>query len=272
MLRLSHNEIQEQAFKVLASIADLCDYHGLNYVLMYGTLLGAARHHGFIPWDDDIDIAMPRPDYEKLRALLAGGHDGIRFFDHSTVKNYPYLVGRISSNGTRIHRDDELDCGMGVFVDVYPIDELGDHYHSAVVKAAILGLLSSMYFASTRTKFEPYCNGRFLKKAYVVFARAIGAPRLRRLMGWIVRESKNGLHRRYSGAAVWMTFQSKRNVLPTQYFTELGEIEFNERMFKAPKDYDRLLKDYYGDYMSLPPKDQQKPHHEYEAFYVKSAS
>lgn len=268
MIRLSHDEIQKEAFKVLASIADICDAHGLDYILMYGTLLGAARHQGFIPWDDDVDIAMPRPDYEKLRTILAEGQDGLQFFDQTTAVNYPYLIGRVSLNGTKIHRDDEMDCGMGIFVDVYPIDELGDHYRCAVMKAGILGLLSSMYFASTRTKFEPYSDGRLLKKAYLILSRAIGAPRLGRLLGWVARKSEGGLHQRFSGAAVWMTFQSKRNVLPSEYFTDLGEIEFNGRMFKAPKNYDRLLRAYYGDYMSLPPKDQQKPHHEYEAFYV----
>lgn len=268
MTQLTHDDIQEEAFKVLASIAKLCDEYGLNYLLMYGTLLGAARHRGFIPWDDDIDIAMPRPDYEQLRMHIGDGRDDLRFFDHTTAENYPYLIGRVSSDGTRIHRDDEVGCGMGVFVDIYPIDALGDNYSFAVIKAAILGLLSSLYFASTRTKFKPYCDGARFKKAYVVFARAVGALRLRRLMRLVVNESKTGLNRKYSGAAVWMTLQSKRNVLPTRYFTDLTELEFQGRMFKAPKEYDKLLTDYYGDYMLLPPVDQQKPHHEYRAFYV----
>lgn len=268
MTTLDHSAIQEEAFKVLVFIAELCDKEGLKYVLIYGTLLGAARHGGFIPWDDDVDIAMPRPDYERLRALLAEGSDGVRFFDHTTTDDYPYLIGRVSLDTTRIHRDDELDCGMGVFVDVYPIDNLGNDYRLAVAKAKVLGLLSSLYFASTRTKLEPYCRGSWVRRAYVSVARAIGSRRIRRLLRLFTRESWDGLKKTYVGPAVWMTFQSRRNVLFLRYFTEFTEIEFNGRFFKAPRDFDEMLNAYYGDYMSLPPTEQQKPHHEYEAFYV----
>jgi lipopolysaccharide cholinephosphotransferase len=67
---------------------------------------------------------------------------------------------------------------------------------------------------------------------------------------------------------MWMTIKSKRNVLPLKYFTRFTDIEFNGQIFKAPEDYDEFLSDYYGDYRSLPPVEQQKPHHEYKAYYV----
>jgi lipopolysaccharide cholinephosphotransferase len=268
MKRLEHKEIQQEAFKVLVHVAELCELHQLDYVLMYGTLLGAVRHKGFIPWDDDVDIAMPRQHYEKLRVLLAHNQEKFRFLDRSTTKDYPYLIGRVSSKNTKIVRTDELDCGMGVFIDIYPIDDIDNNYHKAVFWAKILGVLSSLYFASTRTALEPYCRNRTIKKIYVIGARLIGAEMIEQLINKIVMKSNGGLSCAYVGVAFWMTFQSRRNVLPLRYFQEFTKLEFNGQMFNAPRDYHELLCNYYGDYMTLPPPAEQKPHHQYEAFYA----
>ncbi len=118
---LNIRETQAVSLEILKKVADICEQNGLRYVLQYGTLLGAVRHKGYIPWDDDVDIMMPRPDYEALLAYFkehASELDHLQFFEPRTCKDYPYMIGRISDDRYQIDMDNEKPYGMGVFIDV----------------------------------------------------------------------------------------------------------------------------------------------------------
>ena len=94
---LTLKEVQQAAFEILVELDLTCHKLGLVYTLTYGTLIGAVRHKGFIPWDDDIDILMPREDYEKLKRYFKTDYKGnLLWCDRASVKNYPYYISRIS--------------------------------------------------------------------------------------------------------------------------------------------------------------------------------
>ena len=126
-------DIQRVSLDVLKKIAEVCEREGFRYTLAYGTLIGAIRHKGFIPWDDDIDIQMPRPDYEKfITYMVEHPVENLKVFNHKFVKNYPLGISRIADMRYKIEEKiiDE-HCDMGIFVDVYPIDGLANSYEAA---------------------------------------------------------------------------------------------------------------------------------------------
>lgn len=112
---------------ILKKFDAMCRKHGLEYFAVYGTLLGAVRHKGVIPWDDDIDIAVPRSSYEKIRELVPQEFgDGYSFLDGSVDPHYPFITGRIMKKGTefRMLSMKDVPCDLGIFLDLFCFDEL----------------------------------------------------------------------------------------------------------------------------------------------------
>lgn len=128
MKELSVEETQKVSLEILKTVAHICKTIGVRYCLIYGTLIGAVRHHGFIPWDDDLDIMMPRPDYERFLSYFKkhqSEYKHLELFNHDENANYPYMITRISDSRYQINMDNEKPYGMGVFIDIYPYDGLG---------------------------------------------------------------------------------------------------------------------------------------------------
>lgn len=149
---LALEEIQEASLHILEKIADLCDQLHLRYYLIYGTLIGAIRHKGFIPWDDDLDIMMPRPDYEKLITYFIENTDALRpleLFEPRVNPDYPYMIARISDNRYILDVTNEKDYGIGVFIDIYPYDGLGNTPKEALHYGLKGDRLSSLCFQAT---------------------------------------------------------------------------------------------------------------------------
>lgn len=132
---LTLQEIQQASFEILKKIKEICDKEGFRYVLTWGTLIGAIRHKGFIPWDDDIDIMMPRPDHDKLMNYMSEHKDELKpleVFNNDTCPNYPYMLTRISDSRYILDVDNEDDFGIGVFIDIYVEDGAGNSKEEAL--------------------------------------------------------------------------------------------------------------------------------------------
>lgn len=128
MRELTIKETQAVSLEILYTITQICEKQGLRYSLIYGTLIGAIRHQDYIPWDDDVDIMMPRPDYEKLLKYLEKhikDYTYLRVFNCDKCKKYPYMITRISDDRYIIKMENEKPYGMGIFIDIYPYDGLG---------------------------------------------------------------------------------------------------------------------------------------------------
>lgn len=167
MRKLDIKEIQEVSLEILKIVADICEEENLRYYLTYGTLIGAIRHKGFIPWDDDIDIAMPRDDYEKLLRYLrdnADKYEHLELFDIRTCPEYPYMIARVSDNRYVIDVKNEKPYGMGVFIDIYPLDGLGQTEKEALKYGLKGDRLSSLCYQSTRTRYAVEITKGFVRK------------------------------------------------------------------------------------------------------------
>lgn len=135
MKELTTREMQEVSLEILHTIASICEKQHLRYALIYGTLIGAVRHKGYIPWDDDVDIMMPRPDYDSLLQYLKeniADYPYLKVFNREECPEYPYMITRISDQRYRIEMENEKPFGLGVFIDIYPYDGLGDTKQESV--------------------------------------------------------------------------------------------------------------------------------------------
>lgn len=272
MEQLSMEEVQKISLETLKFVADICEKEKIRYCLAYGTLLGAVRHSNFIPWDDDIDIWMPRPDYERLLMYFEnnkGGTYPYRMFNRKTVNNYPYMITRISDERYELDVENEKNYGMGVFIDIYVIDGLGCSLEGArdIVRKA--SPLSSTMFLSSRKKFViGLTKGRkakSLKYPLYLLSKIMGTKFWASRIDAVVRKL-NWEKSEYAGCVVWGGQNLINGIFPKTYFTNLKKSPFGKYEFNIPVDYDLMLSSIYGNYMQLPPEKDRIYHHLYKAY------
>lgn len=270
---LSIQEIQAVSLEILKQVTDLCENLHLRYFLTYGTLIGAIRHNGFIPWDDDIDIMMPRRDYEDLLSyFLAHNADyqNLELFNPKTCSDYPYMISRFSDNRYRLEVENEKPYGIGIFIDIYPLDGLGNTLVDAIRFGRKGDILSTFCYQSTRVHYDPVTltSGHKLLKAIVKMpvycgAKMKGKDYFQRQLSKLARIPYDEAE--YVGPVIWLV-GGEENIFPRKWFDELINVPYEQYKFKVPKLYDQFLRKMYGDYMQLPPEKDRIGHHFYKAF------
>jgi len=258
-------KMQLTELDMLVEFDKVCRKYNINYVLFGGSLLGAVRHQGYIPWDDDADIGMLREDYETFKKHKDEMNPNICFFqDHDTDPEYRWGYGKLRRTGSTYIRvgQEHLKCKTGIFVDVFPMDDIplsiiGQIFQdlhcyclrkilwSEVAKENTVGfwkiwftILSKIPADFTFHGYEKYSKKSSNSSPNRV--RCLGFP----ATGMLYK--KNPLSERYG--------------MPKSWFTDRAEYMFEEKKLFSSKDYDTVLKYIYGDYMKLPPENQREPH------------
>lgn len=267
---MTMGEIQKVSLEILKQIDTICSQLNLKYCLAYGTLIGAIRHKGFIPWDDDIDILMPRPDYEKFKSYIISHLEELyplKLFD-SSIPNYPYLLPRLSNNDYTIVVENEKPYGMGIFIDIYVLDGIGDSFEEAWNFIKRTSKYPRLIFLSTRKHYSFGGTKGFFKRIIKVpafyFAKIMGKEFFeKRLMKMIDTTSYD--KNKYVGCAIWCE-RPKWAIIKKEIVENPIDALFENYSFKIPRDYDSQLRQWYGDYMLLPPEKDRIYHHLYKAY------
>lgn len=269
--KLQLADVQKVELEILKKVAKVCEKENIRYFLGYGTLIGAIRHNGFIPWDDDLDIIMPRPDHDRfVEYFLAHPEQfsDLKIFTPEINPEYPYMITRVSDDRYRIVMGNEKPYGMGIFIDIYPYDGMGDTWEEAISFEKKGDILSSFCYQATRKHIEKgFAKSFFMQLVKVpvfLISKAIGKNFFQKLILKNQVRKKQFDKSKYVGNAVW-GISGEINTFERKIFGDYSLIEFEDARFRVPVGYDSFLRCKYGDYMQLPPEKDREPHHNYFA-------
>jgi lipopolysaccharide cholinephosphotransferase len=263
MNELNVREIREIQMKIMDYVDEFCSQNGIQYFLVGGTLIGAVRHNGYIPWDDDIDIMMYRDEYEKFITLFNASQD--KYYAYSLQdEGYHYPFCKICDKTTILIEDNIKvhDIEMGVFVDLFPLDKLPEDADQDQLLDALHALDKKMYgksFRLHRLGSKPF-KQRLLILLYKVCGIGISKKEI------AVRQDK--ISRRYGVVDTdqyGVITSAVRKRIPTVLRSENSPIEhkFENRKYKIPSQYDRFLSECFGNYMKLPPEESRVSNHSF---------
>lgn len=273
MERLKLNEIQKMELDILLFVKKMCDLNGLKYYLAFGTLIGAVRHKGFIPWDDDVDIIMPYEDYHRLISIMVNSEQTrYKIVSYEVNDEFTAPLPKMIDTHTKIVQNYGFKekVELGIYVDIFVLAGAGNDIKNAEkYMKSVNKVLLKWYFANT---YMIIPNQPVVKS---LIKGILGIPY--KIVGY---KKYLDIHEdMMKKQSFYRTKYVTRFGLPytrgAQYLwekTDFGEgvdIEFEGYIFRAPCNYEKILKGLYGDYMKMPPKELQVSNHSAEMYKLK---
>lgn len=250
---------------MLVDFDRVCRKHNIKYAVLGGTMLGAVRHKGYIPWDDDADIGMLREEYEKFRLVSNELNLDICYFqDHTTDPEYRWGYGKLRRTGTTYVRvgQEHLKCKTGIFVDVFPLDD--------IPKSTIGQMFQDFYCFCCRKILwsevgKKTCSG--ILKVWFSLLSKIPTRVPFSLLSLYTKKSNNNsdnLVRTLCYTSIGKLYYKhplkQRYGLPKSWFLDCTEYDFENVKIMGSRDYDEVLTFWFGNYMQLPPEEKREQH------------
>lgn len=267
MRKIELDEYKKITLSILVKIDEICRKNNINYFLFAGTLLGAVRHNGYIPWDDDVDICILRADYDRLAKIIQNGDYGLNFIRIEEHQDSIYPFGKICDTNTMmIEKNFKTVNGYGAFVDVFPLDYMPDDDKMMLKQGKKYFRKYQMLTHSARTAYEK-TNSKItnIKRCAAFYiSRIMNSEKLVRKINaeFIAMNERTTNHVGLGWyKAAWLA----------EDFLETSEVVFEGYKFLAPKNPDRVLRMQFGNYMKLPPENQREPKHQLLCYYKNDA-
>jgi len=254
-------ELKKIELSIMKKIHTFCESNGIEYFLCFGTLLGAVRHKGFIPWDDDIDIFMKRAEYDRfLQSFEKDQTDlELEIVNYTTKRYYGRVFSKVIDVNTVLKEPQyKTDDDIGVFVDIWPLDGVPENPLYRRLYLFFAQCIKKLLLASSM-----YCdkNQIFIKKIAITIASCFNPKKVVKYLDQIARKYD------IEDSDFCTCYSDLASVYPSRLFQERIMVRFEDAEFWAPRDFDAVLREDYGDYMQLPPENERKPHHIMNTFY-----
>lgn len=261
MKRIGGSDLKKIQIEILDTVAQFCDANGIRYWLDSGTLLGAIRHKGYIPWDDDIDLGMLREDYDRFISCFNESNDRYRVV---CIENHPDFYcsfAKVCDTTTVLYEPDENGHKLSVNIDIFVYDNAPDDDR----------LVKKMYDRRDRLrtiseyKTDPINRKEKLKSILQLERRTVCRicfpQNTVRLMAENSKKYADCKTERVGNFTAYTRMTCSKRV-----FDSFVDVEFEGKTYKAPVGYDEWLRSFYGDYMQLPPVEKRVTHHAFIAY------
>ena len=264
MVEYDVRTVQLRILGNLMAVDKVCREHGLHYYIYDGTMLGAVRHGGFIPWDDDLDIAMPREDYEQF---IAHANEWLpqpfEFIAYELDATYPLPFGKVQDAGTTLIERPHLPYLGGLYIDVFPIDGVPENSLLRRLHLVRYDVLKKAVYMSYR---NPYRHGHGPSSWLPLFCRhVLGQQRLQRMTRRLLRKYPFA-----ESNYVCVFDDGFHGVIPKIVLGSPTPVAFENLTVMGVEQKDAYLTHMYGDYMTPPPHDAQRQHRFYHVNFEQS--
>lgn len=257
---LSLQEIRVVQLKLIQYLQEVCEENNLHYSLCYGSLIGAIRHKGFIPWDDDMDIVMPRPDYEKIIRIINAQNSIYQIFDSRIKSDYYQPYAKLVDTSTLIDEGQSRKIkDYGIYIDIFPEDglpndeEKREQYWKKINRIRLL----SSYVNTKKLKGESFFKALVRRLFYYIFAVLPKNLMAKKLNKFALKYDFN----KSDIVSVTITgHEGRKNEMPRKVLENYMYADFEDKKLMIVKDYDFMLTKLFGNYMQLPPENQRYSH------------
>ena len=262
MKEFTNEDIKSVSLEILDQVHDFCIKNNIKYSLFYGTLLGAVRHKGFIPWDDDIDIAMPRKDYNRF--LKTFKTNELKVYSCETDSKYVLPFAKICNINTIKHEAvyDKYRYDIGFGIDLFPVDYIESYELYKKMKNKENRLIKKRIYATIDVKPSDNFLKKILKKIVIVPYQGKGNYYANKLTNYFDRDCEKNFSLTND---IFVT--KPDHIYDADIFEDLVLSQFEDRKYFIVNKFDNVLKACYGDYMKLPPEEKRITHHDFVAYF-----
>lgn len=266
MKKIELQEIKKIELDMIRYLDDICKKNDIHYYMVGGTLLGAVRHKGFIPWDDDIDIAMPRQDFKKLKEVFNNNQSYYKLQFYDNTEEYGYPSPKLVDTRTTLI-DYKLGNGKeesSIFIDIFLYDGMGRTFLDAKMRYYFLKIFKRAVFLSRRNfKMETFFKTIIFALPWLI-CNIVGVDKLNQIYNFLAARKDFYTEQIVACAA---GRYGKSELFYRDVFEKTIDLQFEDIYLPAPIKYREYLTNLYGDYMKLPPEDKRISNHTSEAWW-----
>ena len=251
------HSLHKTELELLDEFSRICKKYKINYSIDGGTLLGAVRHGGLIPWDDDADVIMLRSEYNKLKAVCKKELNSAEFYfqDMDNTEGYRWGYGKLRKKNTRFVRlgQEHMPYEQGIFMDIFPCDYVPDNYLMRCICNFHCYIYRKIFWSAVGRKYSEGIKKYIFKLLY-----KIPEKNLKKSFNRYVHFR----NKKPTKTVKCLTFPACNRTYgyKKEWYVDTCDLQFEGKIFKGSKKYDEYLKFLYGDYNKLPPENDRKVH------------